>query len=100
MGAQVQDAKAIRALRDELRTLTARLGETSDETGDEEVAGGEDFDYALAVADALDWVLGDSEWTVAEGEDGAIEVADTQGIFDDLRERYRDAEAALPEPAE
>jgi hypothetical protein len=96
----MQDAKAIRALRDELRILTARLGETSDETGDEEVTGGEEFDYALAVADALDWVLGESNWTVAEGEQGAIEVADTQGIFDDLRERYREAEAALPDQSE
>jgi hypothetical protein len=92
--------KTIRALRDELREMTARLGETSDEVGDEEVPQSPAFAYACAVADALDWVLGESAWTVSQGPDGATEVADTAGYFDELRDTYSELRAVLPEESE
>ncbi len=95
----MQSEKTVRALRDELREMTARLGETSDEVGDEEVPNSRAFEYACAVADALDWILGDGTWTVAQGEHGRTEVTNTDGLFDELREAYQETLAALPEEA-
>ncbi len=93
----MQDEKVVRALRDELRELTARLGETSDEVGDEETPNSRAFEYACAVADALDWILGEGTWIVAQDEHGRPEVTDTGGLFDELREAYQETVAALPE---